>query len=48
MEGLTVTPDGKLLVGMMQSALVNDPTNDPIGNPYAIMGRAALEMMKLG
>ena len=34
MEGLTVTPDGSLLVGMMQSALVNDPVTDPIGNPY--------------
>ncbi len=36
MEGLTVTPSGALLVGMMQSALVNDPVNDPVGNPYAI------------
>ncbi len=38
MEGLAVTPDGTLLVGMMQSALVNDPTNDPIGNPYVTGG----------
>ena len=34
MEGLTVTLSGALLVGMMQSALVNDPVNDPAGNPY--------------
>ena len=38
MEGLTVTPDGSLLVGMMQSALVNDPVNDPIGNPFVTGG----------
>jgi hypothetical protein len=38
MEGLTMTPDGTMLVGLMQSALVNDPVNDPVGNAYITGG----------
>jgi hypothetical protein len=38
MEGLTITPDGSLLVGLMQSALDNDPVNDPRGANLSTYG----------
>src|SRR5262249_20110809 len=36
MEGLTVTPDGKTLVGMMQSPLINDITQGNTNSTTAL------------
>src|SRR5262249_36188490 len=36
MEGLTVTPDGKTLVGIMQSPLINDITSSDTGKTTTV------------
>jgi hypothetical protein len=42
MEGLTITPDGKMLVGMMQNALIQDIGLVVLGDPTLVPGRRGL------
>ena len=42
MEGLTITPDGRMLVGMMQNALIQDNGLVILGDPTLVPGRRGL------
>ena len=42
MEGLAITPDGRMLVGIMQNALIQDNGLAILGDPFAVPGRRGL------
>ena len=42
MEGLAITPDGRMLVGIMQNALIQDNGLAILGDPNAVPGRRGL------
>ena len=42
MEGLAITPDGSMLVGIMQNALIQDNGLNIIGDPNQVPGRRGL------
>ena len=42
MESLAITPDGRMLVGMMQNALIQDNGLNISGDPNAVPGRRGL------
>ena len=42
MEGLAITPDGRMLVGIMQNALIQDNGLNVVGDPNTVPGRRGL------
>jgi len=42
MEGLAITPDGRMLAGIMQNALIQDNGLNFIGDPFSVPGRRGL------